>query len=166
MSENKQIGISLPNLTLYDQKIKKWVNKNKFIATTSDKLNTIPIISGQLIFSKDNRIIYIDTNERTAFQQIITLLTDESRLNLTSPIDGMFYFVEETGALWNYKNNKWIAISGNSDSMNFLSRDDFPVTGKEKVLYITEDNIYQWNSTKKEYIIMGGGNASVWEELK
>lgn len=77
----------------------------KFIATTSDKMESINVVSGQLIFSRDDRIIYLDTDVRTSFQQIITVAKEETLEKLTSPVQG-FYFVEDTTTLWRFKNNE------------------------------------------------------------
>ena len=58
----------------------------KFIATTSDKISSIDVVSGQLLFSRDDRVIYLDTDKRTSFQQIITVVDEDTRLNLISPV--------------------------------------------------------------------------------
>ena len=60
----------------------------KFIATTSDKISGIAVQSGQLIFSRDDRVIYLDTDVRTSFQQIITVVNEETRQNLVNPVFG------------------------------------------------------------------------------
>ena len=70
----------------------------KFIATTSDKLNKILLKSGQLIFTTDDRTIYLDTDKRTTYAAIMTIVDDETRRNLPSPIDG-FYYVRTENAL-------------------------------------------------------------------
>lgn len=70
----------------------------KFIATTSDKIDSIPVVSGQLIFSRDDRVIYLDTDVRTSFQQIITLIDDDQRLAIQFPLQG-YYFVKSTKIL-------------------------------------------------------------------
>ena len=36
----------------------------KFIATTSEKIKDINFVPGQMIFSQDDRVIYLDTTER------------------------------------------------------------------------------------------------------
>lgn len=79
----------------------------KFITTTSNKISTIEKVAGQLIFSRDNRVIYLDTdsNIRTAYYTIITLTTEAHRDSLVSPVAG-FYFVEETAILWYYDNSE------------------------------------------------------------
>ena len=70
----------------------------KFIATTSDKIDSISVVSGQLIFSRDDRVIYLDTYVRTSFQQIITLIDDDQRLAIQFPLQG-YYFVKSTKIL-------------------------------------------------------------------
>ena len=67
----------------------------KFIATNSDKIKTLPLQRGQLIFSRDDRVIYLDSDVRTEFTTFIVLDTEEERTNLISPVNG-FYFIEET----------------------------------------------------------------------
>jgi len=133
----------------------------KFIATTSDKMKDISIVSGQLIFSRDDRVIYLDAgSERTSFQQIISVVNEEVRQNLISPVTG-FYFVEEEKTLWNYDKNKvWTQLTGvPNESIVFLSRENFPETGVEKVLYVDKQTIYQWDSSTKDYIAMGAGGG-------
>lgn len=71
----------------------------KYIATTSAKVKDIPVVKGQLIFSRDTRVIYLDSDERTSFEQIMVLATEQLRESLISPVEG-FYFVEETNVLW------------------------------------------------------------------
>jgi hypothetical protein len=76
-------------------------SKIKFIATTKDKLSDIEIVSGQLIFSQDERVIYLDTDKRTPYVSIIVVVDEETRRNLKSPVEG-FYYVKETAIIWSY----------------------------------------------------------------
>lgn len=134
----------------------------KFIATTRDKVENIEIVSGQLIFSRDERVIYLDTDVRTSFKQIITLVNEEQRQNLQNPVPG-FYFVKDTKALWSYDEEEWDQVSGPaSESMVFANRDEFPVIGEEKVLYVDEKKIYQWNTNLQDYIEMG---SMIWDAI-
>ena len=129
----------------------------KFIATTSDKMQDIGVTSGQLIFSRDDRIIYLDAGtERTSFQQIISVVDEETRQNLISPVRG-FYFVEEEKTLWKYdKNSIWTQITEPpKENLVFLSRENFPETGVENVLYVDKKTIYQWDNSTQDYIAMG-----------
>ena len=83
----------------------------KFIATTSNKMSTITVKSGQLIFSRDDRVIYLDSDiGRTKFDTIITLVTEQQRKALVNQIEG-YYFVEETSIFWRYSNVSLIHIS-------------------------------------------------------
>lgn len=129
----------------------------KFIATTSDKMQDISITSGQLIFSRDDRIIYLDAGtERTSFQQIISVVDEETRQNLISPVRG-FYFVEKEKTLWKYnKDTTWTQITEPpKENVVFLSRENFPETGVENVLYVDKKTIYQWDNSTQDYIAMG-----------
>ncbi len=138
----------------------------KFIATTSDKLESLEIKSGQIIFSMDERAIYLDTDVRTSFKQIITLVTEEMRLGLTSPVVG-FYFVKETKILWNYDNEVWTQISGGvpKEQLYFLNKENFPEQGEEEVLYVDKAAIYQWDSETSTYNQMGGTAQLQWESI-
>ena len=136
----------------------------KFIATTSDKLSNIDIKMGQLIFSMDERAIYLDTDVRTSFKQIITLAKEQLRQNLTSPVTG-FYFIKDTKVLWNYESGVWTQISGGvpKEQLYFMSRENFPVQGEEEILYVDKDAIYQWDSETATYNKMGGDAQLRWE---
>lgn len=131
----------------------------KFIATTSDKVSNIEVKLGQLIFSRDDRVIYLDSDVRTSFQQIITILDEETRQKLPFPVEG-FYFVESSSILWYYKNSIWTQITQTpTEQIVFLNRSDFPTIGKEKILYVDESNIYQWNKSLNDYVKMSGGSG-------
>lgn len=139
----------------------------KFIATTSSKVNQIPVISGQLIFSRDDRVIYLDAeSNRTSFQQIISVIDDATREELVSPVEG-FYFVEETATLWRYKDSEWTQISAKADERVIFTDEEngLPETGQEKVLYAnTIDNkIYRWDENNPQYIAM---NPIYWDEIQ
>lgn len=139
----------------------------KFIATTSSKVNQIPVISGQLIFSRDDRVIYLDAeSNRTSFQQIISVINDATREELVSPVEG-FYFVEETAALWRYKDSEWTQISAKADERVVFTDEEngLPETGQGKVLYAnTIDNkIYRWDENNPQYIAM---NPIYWDEIQ
>lgn len=134
----------------------------RFIATNSDKMSSIEVKSGQLIFSRDDRIIYLDTDVRTSFQQIITVAKEETLAQLTSPIEG-FYFAEDTTTLWRYKDTIWTQLTTKpEENMVFLDRENFPETGKENVLYVDKNKIYQWDTTTLSYISM---TDLVWEVI-
>ena len=138
----------------------------KFIATNSNKIKDISISNGQLIFSRDERVIYLDSeNKRTSFQQIMLLTDDSVRISLSFPIKG-FYFVEDTKVLWEFDGSKWNKLTNPpKENVIFLSREDFPTEGKEEVLYVDKEAIYQYDKTKNEYVQMGGNATIQWLDL-
>lgn len=137
----------------------------RFIATTSDKINDIAIQSGQLIFSRNDRVIYLDTDVRTSFQQIITVVNEETRQNLVSPVQG-FYFVKDTKALWSY-DGEWSQISGGGtpkENLVFADYANFPNPGEPGVLYIDKNRMFQWDATSGSYIEIGSSSL-IWETI-
>ena len=138
----------------------------RFIATTSDKISTITKQTGQLIFSRDDRVIYLDsdTNTRTEYRSIISLINEEQRQSIISPVSG-FYFVEETAILWTYNINKgWEQLTKTPDNriLFYNSISEFPAQGEEGILYNTLDNIYKWSSLQNTYIKIG---SEIWEPI-
>ena len=135
----------------------------KFIVTNAKKLNDIEIVSGQLIFVRDERIIYLDSDIRTPFTQMIYVSTEAQRQTIASPLKG-FYFVEETSILWHFDKTKgWEQMTSAPDErLVFDNYDNFPVKGKTGVLYCAPEAIYQWNTSLSSYIKMG---EQVWENI-
>ena len=135
----------------------------KYIATTSDKMKDIPIVFGQIIFSKDDRIIYLDSDVRTSFQQIITLIDEDQRKHLISPVSG-FYFIKENNNFWYYENDVWTLLTERKENLFFENKNSFPIKGTMNTLYIDklEDKIYQWNDELQAYTKM---NSQKWEEI-
>lgn len=134
----------------------------RFIATTSDKMDDIDIVSGQLIFSRDDRAIYLDTDVRTSFQQIITVVNEQTRQELVSPVNG-FYFIEDTKTLWRYNNSQWQQVTEPpKENLVFAEKNNFPIKGQENVLYVDKNTIYTWDSENNVYIEVG---ALIWESI-
>lgn len=78
----------------------------KCYATTHDKLQSLPIEDGQLIFVSDQRTIYLDNHGlRLSYDVIRTVKTNFDREHLVAPIEG-FYYVEETSSMWRYKSSE------------------------------------------------------------
>lgn len=135
----------------------------RFIATTSEKISDIEVQKGQLIFSTDDRVIYLDSDKRTSFQEIMTLINDNQRLNTSSLING-YYFVEETSILWRYNNSIWTQLTNPpSENVIFIDEKDLPETGEKKTLYVTEKVIYKWDNNTNSYVQMGG--SSEWAPM-
>lgn len=135
----------------------------KYIVTNANKLKDIEIISGQLIFVRDERVIYLDSDVRTPFSQMIYISTEVQRQAISSPLKG-FYFVEETSVLWHFDKTKgWEQMTSAPDErLVFDNYDNFPAKGKTGVLYCAPEAIYQWNTSLSSYIKMG---EQVWENI-
>lgn len=138
----------------------------KFIATTQAKLEALPIVTGQLIFATDERAIYLDTDVRTVFKQIMMLPTEQFRKDMISPVEG-FYFVNETKVLWQYETDEWFQLTNSpKENIIFAEKDEFPEVGTEGILYVTNDSIYRWNNDTHQYTKLGGESDSFeWKEL-
>ena len=85
----------------------------KLYNTTSSKLNSLNIVGGQLIVSKDNSCLYIDIDSigRLKITDWIELETDNDRLAVLAPISGKIYYVSETNAIWKYVKGSWKCLN-------------------------------------------------------
>ena len=141
----------------------------RFIATTKEKVNeeTIPIKDGQVIFSRDEQIIYLDSeSKRTAFKQILDIDKEENRL-ATPALEGCFYYVKDSGLFYRYQDSEWVCL--NSSEIIFDERNSFPEQGNETKLYVTEDSIYKWDNQQSDYVKVGTGNIMgelYWGSIK
>lgn len=135
----------------------------KMYITTSDRLPQLSVEDGQLIFVRDTKRIYLDYGSlRVEYSVIQTLDTDEDRINLESPVEG-FYYIEETAAMWRYK-DKWIQVTSKQNEPIYIGGvDSFPTIGKEKTLYVSEDVIYTWDENTQQYIIVS--NKTEWKTI-
>lgn len=118
----------------------------KFIATVKAKINDIPVESGNIIFSTDDRVIYLDKGDkRISFQQIMTIATEVERERYVGALDGCFYYVEETNLLYRYsKEKQWTCLNkAGSGNVIFDDRGSFPEKGDPTALYVTDDAIYK-----------------------
>lgn len=137
--------------------------KINFYRTSSGKLGLLEVRDGQLIFVEDTRKIYLDTeNGRTEYGQIITLVFESQRVNMAQPIEGVFYFVEETNCFWRYKNG-WISLTPQSDGeviqeVYFL--DSLPDVGIANKIYVNGKRLYQWTASGYEEL-----GAPYWDAV-
>lgn len=115
----------------------------KIVSTTSDKLSQLSVEFGQLIFCKDERALYFDTDERTSYQQIIILSSESLRQSMLYPVSG-FYYVQDTCIIWNY-DGEWHKLTNTpKDQIVFDDYENFPTEGSESVLYIDGIDMYRW----------------------
>lgn len=127
----------------------------KFIATSRNKVETIPVEKGQLIFSRDSRTIYLDSDVRTEFNTFIILDTEDERTKLISPVNG-FYFIEETKILWRHNNSKWFPLNEKPEqNIVFVDNGAKPLEGKINTLYVDDNKLYRWEPTLKRYTSIG-----------
>jgi hypothetical protein len=134
----------------------------RFISTTSEKLDSIAIVAGQLIFVSDTRVIYLDTDKRTTYQAIINVTDESTRQNLQSPVEG-FYYVRKENTLWSYFNETWAQITGKDSSLVFADG-NLPSEGIKDNLYVNGTKIYRWDDTTQSYITVGGASLD-WEDI-
>jgi len=97
-----------------------------FISTTSERLDTIEVKPGQLIFVSDKREIYLDINgdnvaKRVPYHSILTLLTEDARVALDNPAQG-FYYVIEDNKLWNYIDERWTDITNKDEKEDKINK--------------------------------------------
>lgn len=130
----------------------------KFITTTSDKLASISVVAGQLIFCSDTRVIYLDTNKRNTYQAVINVIDDETRQAIEHPLEG-YYYVRTENTLWSYFNG-WAQITGKDSSLIFAD-EGLPEEGIEGKIYVSNSNMYRWNKLTREFFAIAGGNS--WE---
>lgn len=112
------------------------------IATTSEKVKDLVIKSGQLIFIQDlGRIAFDFKDKRKFYNQIEELDTELTRKELTSPVNGVYYFVVESAVLWTYRNNEWVQITTSPEKIVFIGT-KFPELGVQQTIYtnITDGN--------------------------
>lgn len=132
-----------------------------FIATTSNKLPTIPVKAGQMIFAQDTRIIYLDTDSRVTYQAIINVVDEATRQAIESPLQG-YYYVRKENTLWSYFDNTWTQMTGQSSVV--FTDGELPMEGEEEKLYVNDTKLYRWDETKNAYVSVGGDMT--WEQYQ
>lgn len=131
-------------------------------ATNSSKLSELTIKNGQLIFVKDLHRIAMDLDgKRTFYNQIEELQTDMERATLSSPINGLFYFVIETAVLWRYE-DRWIPITTPPEEIVFIGT-ELPELGQPQVLYVDKLNkgISVWDDDTDKYILVADATNEI-----
>lgn len=126
----------------------------QLIATNSNKIRSLPIKNGQLIFIQDlGRIAFDFKDKRVFYNQIVELNSEADRLALDNPLDG-YYFVIGSGCLWFYKNG-WTQITEKPEDILFIDV-ELPELGQENKLYINkaEQNISVWDDETGKYIVV------------
>lgn len=137
----------------------------KLYTTISSRLSQLPVKDGQLIFVSDTKKVYLDFNGvRVSYSTINSFSTDKERIECESPAKG-FYFVQETGVLWNYDTSWKQLTPDNLQQIYFGSGiEAFPEEGNDKLLYVADDATYKWDSATKQYLVVA--NKTEWTSLK
>lgn len=126
-------------------------------ATTSDKLSSLIIKEGQLVFVHDTGRIALDLHgKRTFYNQIIELESEQERLNLSDVANGKYYFVIETAVLWRYFNG-WKQLTSSPNEVLFVGT-EMPELGQPKTLYVNKtegnENISIWDEETSKYKVI------------
>lgn len=132
--------------------------------TVAAKLNKLPVTDGNLVFVSDTHRLYLDYNGlRIGYNCIQEFSTEEDRVNKLAPVEG-YYYVEETGVMWRYK-DEWKQLTpSNLQSIFFgTSVEDFPKEGKENILYTADRAIYKWNAATRTYMCVA--NNTEWTTI-
>lgn len=107
-----------------------WIDGDAVVhnKATKTEVDERPISNGTLNYTSDTHDLFLDVaGNRIKISDWIILNTDAERLSLTNPIEDKLYMVEETHALWSYKNGWWSLLSyGDIQTRNILLS-TFPV---------------------------------------
>lgn len=126
----------------------------KLVATTSSKIRSLTIQSGQLIFIQDlGRIAFDFNGKRVFYNQIVELDTEAERLALEEPLSG-YYFVIDSACLWFYQDG-WIQITEKPEEILFVGV-ELPQLGQQGKLYVDTDDreISVWDEETDKYIVV------------
>lgn len=141
--------------------------KITYYLTNYPSVNTIPFQLGNLIFSQNEKKIYLDgTNGRTTYDAVTILKTDAQRRELSVQYDGFFY-VEATHKLWRLSQGSWSCLNEDPPSVEssviFMSYDEFPAYGQENKLYVDSEAgmMYVWTDAEEDYKQIGS-NEEEW----
>ena len=107
-----------------------WIDGDAVVhnKATRTEVDERPISNGTLNYTTDTHDLFLDVaGNRIKISDWIVVSTDAERLNLSNPIEDKLYMVEETHALWSYKNGWWSLLSyGDIQTRNILLS-TFPV---------------------------------------
>ena len=138
----------------------------QIVVTNANKLPDLEIKNAQLIFIKNLQRIALDFNGvRTFYNEIVQLETDQERISILDPVEGLFYFVIDTAVLWTYQATGWIQITSKPDEIIYIG-DILPEFGIGKRLYVNkiEKSISIWDEQTQEYIIVSDHTNSIETE--
>lgn len=138
----------------------------KFYGTTSEKLNTIPVEVGNLIFVSDEKYICLDSpSGRQEYKQITILNEDSERGSFTGTVAFGFFFVKSTNILWKLERYTWTQLTEPpKEQVVYGTLQTFPAEGRVGVLYMTDNNLYRWDEVTSSYVSYNSDPLWVIEE--
>lgn len=130
-------------------------------ATKSDKVKSLSIKNGQLIFVQDNGRIAFDYNDKRRFYNSITTLNSESERVSYAAENDQYFFVIETAVLWLF-HDKWIQLTTSPDEVIFIGT-SLPNLGISKKLYIDKQakEISVWDDQSSKYVVVSDWTESI-----
>lgn len=141
------------------------------IRTNIDKIDTIPIVNGQLILVEEMNgdSAYIASDNRTGrvkYTDIVDL-NSELEKDLITPSKNKFYYVKETNFLYRYIDNDWVCLNPISNSASVVQVElaiDLPLSGDINTVYFvkSENRTYYWNNDESKYYCAG----SDWHDIE
>ena len=136
----------------------------KLYYTKRKYLDSLPIANGNIIFVPESNMVCLDmSDQRFYYNTIKNFATDRERAEIPYPNEG-FYYVEETGIIWRYK-DAWRQISSNNVSPIYYgnAEEDFPAEGEDNTLYYTDEGIFNWKKQLNKYNLIA--NANRWQQV-
>ena len=137
-----------------------------YVTTVSDRLKDLVIKEGQLIFIYDEGRLALDyKGKRTFYNQITEIETEQERIELSDPINGKYYFVEETSILWRYFNG-WKQLTTSPEEKSIFIGTQLPEVGESDKLYVDKDNqeISVWDDEQDEFLKVSNYTGSISAE--
>lgn len=123
------------------------------IATTFDKIGTIPPANGQITIATDRGLVAFDLGgSRSFIHGIKTIDWDAERRNMEDPVENQIYFVLDTAIFWRYLSGEWEQLTHKPEEVVYIGV-TLPEVGKEGVLYADRGtkSIAVWDDSEKIY---------------
>lgn len=139
------------------------------IRTNIDKIDTIPIVNGQLILVEEMNgdSAYIASDNKTGrvkYTDIVDL-NSELEKDLITPSKNKFYYVKETNFLYRYIDNDWVCLNPKKNVVVQVDKViNLPSVGDPHTVYfIKSKNLtYYWNEDELHYYCAG----SDWHDIE
>ena len=137
----------------------------KLYYTKQKYLDSLPVANGNIIFVPESNMVCLDMSDQRFYYHTIKIFaTEEERLETPFPNEG-FYYVEQTGVIWRWKDT-WRQITPRNIFPIYYgdTEEDFPEEGENNLLYYTDNGIYNWKKQLNEYNLIA--NANRWRTVQ